>query len=219
MRDQNILSNEKLKTSETDYKESNFPSRSTEKKSTENTQVDAGDAVICINANKILFYGQVSSNSCFHLQTALTMLAEKLTIQKLIYGSEPIIHLHLQSPGGELLPSFYIADFIKSLNVPVYTYIDSFAASAATIISVVGKKRFMSQNSLVLIHQLSTQMTGKYNELGVEMNNLNTIMNLVKNIYLENTLIPENKLNALLLSDVWLNSTVALDLGIVDSII
>ena len=64
-------------------------------------------------------------------------------------------------------------DLIENLNTPVYTYIDGFAASAATLISVVGKKRFITKNSLMLIHQLSGSDTGKFYELQDQMTNMN----------------------------------------------
>ena len=117
------------------------------------------------------------------------------------------------------MPSFYVADVIHTLRVPVYTYIDSFAASAATLLSVVGTKRFMTKNSLVLIHQLSTKISGKYSELGTEMLNLKTIMDNVKTIYLKNTLIQEDELNKLLSTDIWLNASTALELGLVDEVL
>lgn len=187
--------------------------------SSPNTQIETGDAVIAINKNKVLFYGQVSATSCFHLQNVLSELSNELSIQEINWGIKPIIHLHIQSNGGELMPTFYVADFIQNMKVPVYTYIDSFAASAATLLSVVGKKRFMTKNSLVLIHQLSTQISGKYKELNTEMSNLQTIMENVKIIYLNNTFIEEEDLNKLLATDVWLNSSSALELGIVDFVL
>ena len=47
--------------------------------------------------------------------------------------------------------TFYITDLIEKMETPVNTYVDGYAASAASLISVVGKKRYMTQNSLMLI--------------------------------------------------------------------
>ena len=43
-------------------------------------------------------------------------------------------------------------------------------------------------------------------------------MNNLRNIYLENTKLSEEQLDKLLLRDLWLNSTTALEYGLVDKI-
>ena len=42
---------------------------------------------------------------------------------------------------------------IKRSPIPIYTYVEGVVASAATIISIAGKKRFMTPNSMLMIHQ------------------------------------------------------------------
>ena len=108
---------------------------------------------------------------------------------------------------------------IKKLETPVYTYIDGFAASAATLISVVGKKRFMTSNSIMLIHQLSGGMNGKFSEMEDENENLHGLMDFITKIYLENTKMNEIELNKILKRDIWLNSTYCLEHGLVDVIL
>ena len=110
-------------------------------------------------------------------------------------------------------------DLIKNLETPVYTYIDGFAASAATLISVAGDKRFMTKNSMMLIHQLSSQNSGKFLEIEDDMSNLKTMMALLKKIYLENTNLTEEILTELLRKDLWLTSDICLEYGLVDKII
>ena len=101
----------------------------------------------------------------------------------------------------------------------MYTYVDGFAASAATLLSVVGKKRFMTKHSSILIHQLSASASGKFNELKNEVNNYNYFMNFVKNIYLSNSKLDEKTLDSLLYSDIWLDSQFCLDYKLIDKIL
>ena len=110
-------------------------------------------------------------------------------------------------------------DLIKNLNTPVYTYVDGFAASAATLISVVGKKRFITKNSLMLVHQLSGSDSGKFDELEDQMTNMKVLMSAIKMIYLNNTDINPLQLNSLLKKDLWLNAETCLLYGLVDEIL
>ena len=170
--------------------------------------------------NDIYFYGAVNMKSCLQLKDYLLDLNLKAKIFRAQYTIDPPpINLHIQSSGGSLLHAFYIIDLIRTLDTPVYTYIDGFAASAATLISVVGKKRFITKNSLMLIHQLSSSESGKYNELKDEMTNFDTMMNNIRNIYLDNSKLENTQLEELLSHDLWLNSNTALKYGLVDEIL
>ena len=75
------------------------------------------------------------------------------------------------------------------------TYVDGFAASAATFLSVVGNKRFMSRHSYMLIHQLSTNFWGKYSEFEDEKQNLDLMMETIKRVYEKYTKVPMRKID------------------------
>ena len=166
------------------------------------------------------FYGAVTEESCFQLTYALEELNKRAKHQKVIYPQlTPTISLHIQSGGGSLMPTFYVCDTIKKIETPVDIYVDGFAASAATLISVVGKKRFMTKHSLMLIHQLSGSDSGKFNELQDQMNNMKVMMNIIAEIYLTHTNVTNHTLNYLLQKDLWLDAKTCLSYGLVDEII
>ena len=170
--------------------------------------------------NKIYFYGPVSHRSSFELKNKINKADMQSQLISQQYNIEPPpIHLQIQSEGGSLFHTLYIIDLIKTLRTPVYTYIDGFAASAATLISIAGKKRYISHNSLMLIHQLSGSKSGKFEELKDQFYNLQGLMDIIKKIYLENTKIPKEHLESLLKQDIWLDSTKCLQYGLVDKIL
>ena len=170
--------------------------------------------------NEIYFYGPVSQRSCFELKNKINELDLRSSVYTAQYKiPPPPIHLHIQSNGGSIFHTLYIVDLIQNIDTPVYTYIDGFAASAATLISVVGKKRFITKNSLMLIHQLSGSDNGKFYELQDQMTNMNILMNTIGNIYLNKTNIPPSELDVLLRKDLWLDSKTCLNYGLVDKII
>lgn len=166
------------------------------------------------------FYGAVTEESCFQLTYALEELNKRAKHQKVFYPQlTPTISLHIQSGGGSLMPTFYVCDTIKKIETPVDIYVDGFAASAASLMTVCGNNRYMTRNSAMLIHQLTGATSGKFNELKDEMTNLNFFMNKVKNIYLENTKLNSTILEELLASDVWLDAETCLAYGLIDKII
>lgn len=181
---------------------------------------DVQKTYITVDRNNIYFYGQVTSDSCRVLAEKLNELNKNAIIYKsTLNETPPPINLHIQSPGGSLMNTFYITDLIEKMETPVNTYVDGYAASAASLISVVGKKRYMTQNSLMLIHQLSGGNEGKFEEMDDEMKNLNLFMNIVKKIYLSKTSIKPVMLEDILKHDIWLSSDQCKDLGLIDEII
>ena len=79
---------------------------------------------------------------------------------------DPIpIYLHINSYGGIIFDALTAIDVIKACKVPVYTIIEGATASAGTLISVVGDKRFIRPNAHMLIHQLSSGCWGKMMEI------------------------------------------------------
>lgn len=177
--------------------------------------MEKDEELISSTDDSIYFYSPITKTSCFKLEKELLSMNQK----NLLEGSNNPINLHIQSNGGSLFNSIYIIDLIKNLETPVYTYIDGFAASAATLISVVGKKRFMTTNSLMLIHQLSGGMNGKFSEMEDESENINNLMDFITRTYLENTKINKFELEQILKHDIWLNSTYCLQKGLVDKIL
>ena len=168
----------------------------------------------------VYMYGQVTDESCMQLTMVLHDLDKKAQQQRVIYPDlKPKIELHIQSGGGALMPAFYVCDVIKNIDTPVHTYVDGYVASAASLISVVGHKRYMSKNSMILIHQLSSGGEGKYQELDDNMKNLRQMMNKVKSIYISKTRLEYLQLEDILKHDLWLDAEICKKYGLVDEII
>ncbi len=175
---------------------------------------------ITILNNDIYLYGSITSDSCRELKDALLLLDNNSKIFNSNYGIKIPINLHIQSEGGSLMNTFYVMDLIKNLDTQVNTYVDGYVASAGSLISVVGKKRYMTKNSYIMIHQLSSSLgEGKFNDFDDNMDNLNKFMTTIRNTYLEKTKINKNELDNILEHDLWLNSEQCLEYGLVDEII
>ena len=71
----------------------------------------------------------------------------------------------------------------------------------------------------MLIHQLSAGVYGKYTELEDDMENNKHLMATIKKIYKEYTNLPMKKLDEILKHDLWFDSKVCLEYGLVDEIV
>jgi len=140
-----------------------------------------------------------------------------LTSFKLNIDEIPI-YLHINSYGGSIFAGFAAIDIINACRVPVHTIIEGATASAGTLISVVGKKRYIRPNAHMLIHQLSSGCWGKMNEIEDEFSNLKDLMEKIKTIYKDNTTIPKKELGEILKHDLWFDSDKCLKYGLVDEI-
>ena len=170
--------------------------------------------------NNIYFYSSVDHESAKILNLQLKKMIQESKILGEVYKENVNpIHLHIQSYGGSLLDTFSIVDTIEKSEVPIYTYVDGYAASAATLISVSGAKRFTGPNSILLIHQLSTSSGGKYEEMVDDKKNMDTFMKIIRNIYLKKSKLDIECLNDILRHDWWLTSNEALEYGLIDEII
>ena len=125
----------------------------------------------------------------------------------------------MQSGGGSLLPTLGLVDLIRTSDTPINTFVNGYCASAASLITVVGTKRLINKYGVLLVHQIKMALEhGKYNEIKDQTENAETLMNIVKNIYIEHTNLDNEKLNLLLNHDYWLNSTTSKTYGLVDII-
>ena len=165
------------------------------------------------------FYSPVTIESCMALTTYLKQLDVKSKQLEIQYGQTFPINLHIQSGGGMLMPTFYVCDVIQNLDTPVHVYIDGFVASAASLIAVSGKKRFMTKHSFMLIHQLQSQSSGRLNEMKDEITNLDFFMKNAKDIYYRNSNITREVLEKLLLDELWIDAKQCLHYRLIDEII
>lgn len=169
--------------------------------------------------NHVYFYSEVSRESIFDLNMLLKEVEEENIITANKLNIDPIpIYLHINSYGGSVFAGFAAIDMIVSCKVPVYTIIEGCAASAATMMSIVGAKRFIRPNSYMLVHQLSSGCWGKMNEIEDEYENLKELMKNIKRIYEQYAKIPKKDLTDVLKHDLWWNPEKCMSYGLVDEL-
>jgi ATP-dependent Clp protease protease subunit len=129
------------------------------------------------------------------------------------------VTLHINCPGGNVIESLAMYDFIQNFPLPVVGIVEGAAASGGSILLCACSYRLMTEHSMILCHELSGGAIGKYSSL-VDSHMTNEIfMKHIKNIYKKDTKIPEKELDSLLRHDIYWDADESLKYGLVNSII
>ena len=144
---------------------------------------------------------------------------KRLTENKLLDKCSPSpLYLHISSYGGSVLEGFKAVSHIQNSLLPIHTIVDGYAASAGTIMSIAGKKRYMTENGYMLIHEITYGMSGKYKELEDGMKNAKRWMEDIERLYETRTNIRRKELKKYMKHDYWWNYEKCKDLGLVDEV-
>lgn len=130
------------------------------------------------------------------------------------------IFLHICSGGGHFLSAMAAIDTIMKSEIPIHTIVDGYAASAATLMSIVGKKRFITPNSFMMMHQLSSDVSGPMNQIEDDYKNCQAFMVRIKELYLKysNDKLTSEIIDKQLKHDNWWDAQTCLLHGLVDSL-
>ncbi len=171
--------------------------------------------------NKIYFYSDVNKDSILNLNQQIDELTKQMKFIQFSFNlpQSPHIEIHICSEGGDVFAGMAAVDRVLDNKIPIYTFIEGTASSAATLLSVCGHKRFITKNSCALLHQISGDFWGNFQQLKDEHSNFELIMKIIKNIYLKKTKFKSKELDELLKRDLYLDSELCLKFGIVDDII
>lgn len=198
-------------------------------KNEESDDEDDGDKeeLVWRNGNDIFFYADVNAKNIGKLNKFIFEINKK-NVENFVLPFKntlniepnyPPIYLHIKSNGGCVDSALSSVDLIKTSLSPVYTIIEGYAASAATMLSIVGEKRFMHKNAHMLIHQMSTGFWGKMEEIKDEIKNINEFEKVIFDIYKEHANIPDKKFSKILKHDLWWGSEKCKKYDLVDDII
>jgi ATP-dependent protease ClpP protease subunit len=122
------------------------------------------------------------------------------------------------SEGGDVYAGLNMMNVLERSRVKVVTIAQGACCSAATFVLLGGSERRMGRNAYLLIHQISTEMWGSFNDLKHELKSTDKLMKMLKDMYLSKTKIPEAKFKSLMKKDIYLPPDKCLKYGIVSEI-
>jgi ATP-dependent protease ClpP protease subunit len=169
--------------------------------------------------NHIYFYSEVSTKSILELTQIIKKLTKDLLVLNIQFDTNIEIWLHINSGGGDVFAILSCIHLIENNKININTIVEGQACSAATILSMVGKTRQITQNSYMLIHNISSGFWGKMHEFEDEIKNLKLLTNDIRKMYTKYTNIKTTQLDQLLKKDLLLHGKICLSYGLVDEII
>jgi len=179
---------------------------------------DGTDSIKVID-NHIYFYSEVSVISIMKLTELIKKATNKYLFLNIQLNIETELYLHINSGGGDVFAVLSIINLIHTNKLNINTIIEGQACSAATILSMVGSKRQITENSYMLIHNISSEFWGKMHEFEDEMKNLTLLTKDLRKMYSKYSNIKATQLDKLLKKDLLLNAKTCLSYGFVDEII
>src|SRR5210317_1192850 len=184
----------------------------------ESKDQDVDDCVKIIG-NEILFYGEIDrENALDFVEKFKKLEIELLKKMAELVGYEPMIRVHIMSEGGDIFSGLNMMNVLEKSRVKVVTIAQGACCSAATFLLLGGSERRMGRNAYLLIHQISTEFWGNFQDLKTEMKSSEKFMKMLKKMYLSKTNIPEKKFKRLMKKDVYLTPEKCIKYKIVDAV-
>lgn len=170
------------------------------------------------NSIDLLLYGEICSDEPWYTDD---YVAYRQFIQDLKEVREDIIHLRINSPGGEVMAANAIFNQLKASGKKIIAHIDGMCASAATIPLMAAEKIIASCNAMILIHDPMVGLYGYYNsqELDEMMEYCDKMKESIIATYRSRiTDVSEEEFSVLMTEERWLNANEAQDIGLVDEV-
>ena len=181
-------------------------------------QEEGKDKLVFCDYDHIYYYDNVNKKSALEFIKLLRQTDEKLQVKKFRGDiTEPIIHIHLNSPGGSLLQGFAMASAVKACKSKTIGYAEGMVASAITLPWVVCDVRKIQKYCYCLIHQLSSWFCGSYENFKDNKENLDRFMDQIVKLYLEHTKVPESEIRDILKHDIFWDAEKCMELKLADS--
>jgi ATP-dependent Clp protease protease subunit len=168
--------------------------------------------------NHIFFYSEIDRKTISSLLKLIREAQEYCLITSFKLDTKIPIFLHISSLGGYINDALNAVDFIQSSQIPIFSIVEGNVASAATLISIVCKKRFIRPNAFIMIHQLNSEIGGKMNEITDEFENLSETMDILKKMYTNYTRFSNKQIDKILSHDLYLNADKSIKYGLVDNL-
>lgn len=188
-------------------------------------QIETIDDIIEDN-EKNYFYFQNSSllnKQIINITGEITEKTFNLFLEKYYYyESKNVdrINLYINSPGGEVDYGIGIYDIMMMQKKPeIWTYGFGNVSSIASIIFMAGKKRIISPNCYIMLHQLNVSVEGNNNLIQSMSKIYKEMQERLLYIQSYHTKREIKEIYDIEKNDIWLNAWEAVNFGIADEIL
>lgn len=133
-------------------------------------------------------------------------------------GKVETIHLHVNSPGGDVFDGLAIYRQLVDHKARVIVHIDGLAASIASVIAMAGDEIHMSESGFLMIHNAWGVAIGSADDMRTMANLLEKTTGSIRDVYVSRTGKPADKVKSWMDEETWFSAQEALDAGFVTEI-
>jgi Protease subunit of ATP-dependent Clp proteases len=128
------------------------------------------------------------------------------------------LDIHINSPGGSVFEAQGIYSRLADHRSTKHVYVDGLAASAASIIAMVGHKIYIRANANMMIHLPSGLAMGNADDMRHMATALDSITESMINVYAKRTNLERDEIRSLLAAETWMSPDDAVDKGFADEV-
>lgn len=139
-------------------------------------------------------------------------------VEALAACGDRAVHLHINSPGGDVFEARAMASAIAAYPAKVTSHIDGLAASAATYLALSANEVRITDGGLFMVHNSWTIAWGNKNELRDTADLLDKIDGTIAADYARKTKKTMDQVKAWMDDTTWFTAAEAKDAGFVDAI-
>jgi ATP-dependent Clp protease, protease subunit len=128
------------------------------------------------------------------------------------------LDIHINSPGGSVFEAQAIYSRLADHRSDKVVYVDGLAASAASIVAMVGQKIYIRANANMMIHLPSGFAMGNADDMRTLASALDSITESMINVYAKRTGLDRDELRDLLAAETWFSPQDAVEKGFADEV-
>ena len=172
------------------------------------------DSILSESSRIISIEGEINTETATDVCKQIIYLAKE--------NKDMPIKLLITSPGGEVNAGLCIYDCITGCGVPVHCYCIGSAYSMAAIIFAAGTKRYMLENSEVMIHEpliSSSRFSGSTSSVKSISDNMLAMKKRMCKILAKHCCRFEDEIEEAISYDHYFNPREAIDFGLADEVV
>jgi len=179
--------------------------------------------IIHNNGNKFTFHSTINKEAVEELKEKMSTKMTDIISNYINVGITDMkdmpVYLTIDSGGGSIPDGFDLIDFIKTYPLPVYTIGTGTVASMAVPLLLAGKKRFVTENAHLLIHQFRAGVQGKRQDILDMLQHLESVHTQLIDYISSHSKLTKADVTEMMKSETWFTSQDAIKYGVADEIL
>lgn len=161
----------------------------------------------------LMLFGEINETSSFGVVQGLLDLQAQNPMNDITFI--------INSCGGQVDDLFTIIDIMNCIKPDIKTIIIGKAMSAGAYIAINGAKgkRYITENSRIMLHSLSGGTSGSFSDIQIDINEMQRLNNKIIDIVSKNSKLNKKQVEELIARDRYILPEEAIKLGLVDGIV